>query len=419
MLTRTVRPLLAEQYSDMLARDFRSRSTLLSSHCHTLSDLARFDQHMLTCLQGMMLLKEQTSAYLRGQLQEPLSAGELFSVALFAVGTDDEFLLSGCLGLTQVLPRLLPVLLSTADWMPAQSSLWSQILSLPACRAYVAATRNDQVTSVMFSQKDVLALIEQGRCVDYLLYFLCRNDSPLFIPALEMVFSSGRDELILQGCRAVLCLHFLADKYTDTAVRLLHLLTHSKRGSIRITAAQYLLIHQADVSHDLVSRFAEDDTDIRLLIQAMGWSGLPEYIPSLMTYFDKPEYARLSVLSVIAITGSLPERDGWQCKKSEENRLTAIPGSADIPQRDPEQGVSWPEKETFDRWWQTHRGNFTPDMSYLCGQLTTPEGLNTVLKQGYLYFRPLALMRMRQFSERAALPAPAQHLLSGLTTENK
>lgn len=420
MLTQTVRPLLAEQYSDMLARDFRSRNALLSSHSHTLNDLARFDQRMLTCLQGMMLLKEQTSAYLRSQLQEPLSAGELFSVALFAIGTDDEFLLSGCLGLAQALPRLVPVIFSAADWMPEQSSLWPQILSFPVYRAYVTATRNDQVTSATFSQQDIQTLIDQGRYVDFLLYFLYRSASPLFTPVLKIVFSSGREELILQGCRAVLCSHSLTDDYTDTAVKHLRRLSHSKRDDIRIPAVQYLLTHQTVSSRNLVSELAEDGTDIRLLIKAMGWSGLPEYIPSLMTYFDKSEYARLSTLSVISVTGSLPEQDGWQCKKDEEPRFTVTSESADIPPHDPEQGVSWPEREAFERWWQIHHERFTPNTPHLCGQLTTQEGLNTVLKQGYLCFRPLALMRMRKFSEQAALPAPEQYLLSGLmSTENK
>lgn len=405
MLSQTVRALLAEQYADMLAQHYRMRGVLLSSHSHMLSDLILFDRRILKCLEGMTLLKEQSAAYLRGQLQEPLSAGELFSTGLFAVSTDDEFLLSGCLGLTQALPRLLPVLFSVAGWMSAQSTLWPLIRSLPACRAYVAAIRNEQTASIMFSQQEILALIEQGRSVDYLLSFLCRSASPLFVPALETVFSSGRDELILQGCRAILCLHPLTDKYTGTAIRHLLLLAHSEKDDIRACAARSLLTHQASLLRNQLSDLTEEGSDTRLRIQAMGWSGLTEYIPSLLAYFDIPEYARLSMLSVIAITGSLPERDGWLRKRDDAVYLPVSSESADIPVRDPEQGVGWPERAAFEDWWRTQKENFVHDTPYLCGQLTSPEGLNRVLRQGYLNLRPLALMRMGTFPELATLPA--------------
>lgn len=51
MLTRTMRPLLAEQYSDMLAQDYRLRSALLSSYSHTVGELQQFDCRMLTYLE--------------------------------------------------------------------------------------------------------------------------------------------------------------------------------------------------------------------------------------------------------------------------------------------------------------------------------------------------------------------------------
>ncbi|EGI6182100.1 hypothetical protein VW37_004594, partial [Salmonella enterica subsp. houtenae serovar 51:z4,z23:-] len=129
---------------------------------------------------------------------------------------------------------------------------------------------------------------------------------------------------------------------------------------------------------------------------------------SLLTYFDSPEYARLSALSAIAITGSLPERDGWLRKRDDDVYSPVSADSADIPARDPEQGVGWPERAAFENWWRTQEEHFAHDTPYLCGQLTSPEGLNRVLRQGYLNLRPLALMRMGIFPEQAALPAESQ-----------
>ena len=124
MLTRTVQPLLAEQYTDMLAQDYRQRNVLLSSYHHDFNSLLAFDYRIQTYLDGMLLLKGETTEYLRGQLQELLSPGELFSVAVFAANTNDEFLLSGCLGLVQGIPRLLPSLLAVTGWMSEASALW-------------------------------------------------------------------------------------------------------------------------------------------------------------------------------------------------------------------------------------------------------------------------------------------------------
>ncbi len=61
MLTRTVRTLLAEQYSDMLAQDYRLRNMLLSSYHHDFSSLLQFDQRIQAYLDGMLLLKEETT----------------------------------------------------------------------------------------------------------------------------------------------------------------------------------------------------------------------------------------------------------------------------------------------------------------------------------------------------------------------
>jgi len=110
--------MLAEQYSDMLAQDFRLRNVLLSSYSHTFSDLAQFDQRMYAYQEGMMLLKEQSSDYLLRQLQEPLSAGELFSITLFATNANDEFLLSGSHSMKFMIIRGVSRMSSTAGILP-------------------------------------------------------------------------------------------------------------------------------------------------------------------------------------------------------------------------------------------------------------------------------------------------------------
>lgn len=409
MLSQTVRPLLAEQYADMLAQDYRQRKMLLSSYHHDFSSLLAFDSRIQTYLDGMLLLKEETAEYLRGQLQELLSPGELFTAAAFAANTNDEFLLSGCLGLVQGIPRLLPSLLAVTGWMSEASALWPLITSHPACRAFASVMREEITSPAIFTQQEIISLLENGQCVDFLLWFLHKNDSRLFVPAIERIFSSDQDELILQGCRAVLCLRPQAGEYIDATREQLLRLAYSKKENIRSLAVKYLLTCSVCKPRTLITSLAEAKNDTRLLIQAMGWSGLTDYIPFLADYFDDPEYARLGMLSVVAITGSLPERDGWQMKKEDETPLTVDPDSADIPADDPELGVSWPDRAAFHHWWQKKQGQLDSEISYLCGQPATPEGLAAVIAGGYLNLRPLAVMRSGHFSELSSLPAMNQY----------
>ncbi|EAB4062641.1 hypothetical protein NUY42_004541, partial [Salmonella enterica] len=293
MLSQTVRPLLAEQYADMLAQDYRQRKMLLSSYHHDFSSLLAFDSRIQTYLDGMLLLKEETAEYLRGQLQDLLSPGELFTVAAFAANADDEFLLSGCLGLVQGISRLLPSLLAVTGWMSEASALWPLITSHPACRAFASAMREGITSPALFTQQEIISLLENRQCVDFLLWFLHKNDSRLFVPAIERIFSSDQDELILQGCRAVLCLRPRADEYIDATREQLLRLAYSKKENIRSLAVKYLLTCSVCKPRALITSLAEAKNDTRLLIQAMGWSGLAEYIPFLADYFDDPEYARL------------------------------------------------------------------------------------------------------------------------------
>lgn len=418
MLTRTVRPLLAEQYSDMLAQDYRLRNALLSSYHHDFSSLLQFDKRMQAYLEGMLLLKEETAEYLRGQLQELLSPGELFAVALFAANTNDEFLLSGCLGLVQGIPRLLSSLLAVIGWIPKNSALWSLIMSHPACRAFSSVMREEITISSVFTQQEIMSLLENRQCVDFLLWFLHKSHSPLFVPAITRVFNSGQDNLILQGCRAVLCLRPWSGEYIEIAKEQLLLLANSKKKDISTQAVRFLLAYSLCEPRALISVLSEKG-DTRLLIQAMGWSGLAEYIPSLTAFFDDQQYARLGLLSVVAVTGSLPERDSWQMNKEDVTPLATDPNSAEIPENDPEQGVSWPDRTAFNRWWRANQGRFDTGTSYLCGQPVTSEGLAAVIANGYLNLRPLALIRSGMFSEHSSLPATNQYQIFNMSSKNK
>lgn len=355
----------------------------------------------------MVLLKRETSEYLREQLDEVLSVGDLFSVALFAASVEDEFLLSGSIGLVQAMPRLLPALLAVTNWMPASSTSWSLIMEHPACRVYVAMTGNRPSLPITFSKQEVVTLIEQNQCVMHLLCFLHASGSSLFIPALKMALFSERDDIRICGCQTVFHLSGLPNEYIRIANENLHHLVRSKDKDVRAQAVKYLMSYSSDECLSIVSTLKQG-ADTRLVIQAMGWSGLTAYISPLMAYFDEPDYARLSMLSVISITGSLPERDGWQKRVDDGPSMKTLSESAEIPVSLPEQGICWPDVAKFQRWWKAKRSCFSSYASYLGGLVTTHENLSTIIADGVLNLRPLAAMRLRMLPEFTALPAERQ-----------
>jgi uncharacterized protein (TIGR02270 family) len=49
---------------------------------------------------------------------------------------------------------------------------------------------------------------------------------------------------------------------------------------------------------------------------------------------------------------------------------------------DPDEDLPWPNPQLIEKWWFTHRVQFTNGTRYLCGQPMTIESLNQVLRTG-------------------------------------
>jgi hypothetical protein len=411
--------MLAEQYSDILAQDYRLRNVLLSSYHHNFSDLRQFDVRMVTCLNGMRLLKEEVASYLTNQLDEILSPGDLFSIALFAASINNEHLLSGCMGLAQAIPKLLPALLTAIDWMPKSSTLWPLLTAHPACRAYTSIKNNPFSLSAMFSQKEITALIEQNKYLKYLLCALHLSGSPFFIPTLDMILFSDRDDIKICACQAIIKIKGMPEKYIIIAREVFLQLSESTNHDVRIQAIRYLAIYFFDDVAPVINELRKQEDDIGLMIQAMGWSGQVRHIPSLLSYFEDPNYARLSTLAIISITGSLPEKDGWQGENEDTTLLKVDSESAEIPIDITEQRVCWPDASRFERWWHTKVSQFNTQLTYLGGLESTPKNLSAIINNGYLNLRPLAAIRSGQFPEFTALPADQQQVIFASLSEDK
>jgi uncharacterized protein (TIGR02270 family) len=122
---------------------------------------------------------------------------------------------------------------------------------------------------------------------------------------------------------------------------------------------------------------------LRLAIQAAGVIGDPAQISWLIQQMENPAIARVAGESFTYITGIDLAYDDLDTDKPEgfEAGPTENPEDENVGM-DPDEDLPWPNPQLIEKWWLTHRLQFTNGTRYLCGQPMTIESLNQVLRTG-------------------------------------
>lgn len=408
-----VSPILAEQYADMHALDFRHRNTLLDSYHHDFVDLQQWDYRLANYMDGLILLANETERYLQEQLLSPLSVGDLFTIALFAVRTQNRLLLDGCMGLLQVLPQYIPAFKRLIDWLPSQSWVWEPLCAYPQLKAMVMYLRRDVGLQYRLTEQEIAYLADKKYAAPFLTYALYAQQSAHAGSITKELMLLGGEHTKIEMVDAMLRHHL----EPESSKAWLFELMQSSHDDIVLRAMRLFTLHTSYTQSEYDAVIESFITDARIFIQSLGLSGYVSNIPRLIEYFEHPDYARLSAAAVTTITGSLPEECGWHLPK-EQDRASPETNSADMPASDPDVSLSWPDKHAFLSWWQSHANHFTNDQIYLNGYSVSEEGLLSTLTHGSLVLRQVASERL-QHSQSAYgfdshIPAWCQqeHLLS-------
>ncbi|MFN3069415.1 hypothetical protein ACKWMY_15045 [Serratia sp. J2] len=391
MLTKSVNPILVEQYADMHAVDFRRRRLLLESYEHDLDNLYQWDMRLLNYMRGLELLSDYAESYLQEQLLSPLSVGDVFTIALFSVRTKNNLLLEGCLTLTQAIPHLIPAIKSLVEWAPIESILWQQLNNYPYFKALAVYLRPEVSQLSPLTENDITYLYDKAETASLLIYALFYQKHPDAHDITNALLATENVSIKMAIVDVVLRHHLPVNIKKE---EVLFPLMYSSTSDVAFKATRLFTLYTHYSAAEYQTVVTPDKIDRRIYIQALGWSGYTSNIPLLIEYLDGSEYARLSAASMTTITGSLPIKCGWN-EKNVERFIAPVAVSSVSPDDDPDISLTWPDKSAFLHWWQQNAGRFDTNGTYLDGVPAHNDGLSSVLRYGSLILRRLAAERLQ------------------------
>lgn len=441
-LSTSTHALLADQYLDRMAFGWQKRQRAVDSHVLDFAALVSLDQSLLSYAKGLSIVNTAATEVIRARLQDPLTRGELFAIAMHAMRAQNAALHDTCLGLIQAMPTLRAAYLAALDWAGAEAAWWAlmqwpqdqtidaewlfHVFSLAACRTYPT----------------IFTKLEDTPWWQYLIQ--CDPDHKVLMMALmQTALVTGtpdavaRAPALLQSNHAKLrCLAAEVvvrqiyrqppTSQTQQAIDVLAELATSMDDPQLATQAAFALACCSRVAFDGVLRdMAGQAEQCGLYLQALGWRGNGQAVPTLIGYLDHPIHARAAGAALSMLTGSLPARDGWQADPVD----AAIPmadvadDSATIPPAKLYADLPPPDRAGFTLWWSQHRQQFALQSTLLAGQPVSSGNLITVLQSGKLSWRKVAAARLagnQPYADKLNTDAPtfyqqhwlAQHALS-------
>lgn len=427
MLATSTHAALADQYLDRLAFGWQARNRALDSHVLDLADLSKRDQILQSCARALTLTGRGTAELMQARLKEPLTRGELFAMALHAIGGRDAGLHRACVALVQAVATLRAAYASALEWAAPQNAWWAlnQWSQAPigqsgdggaivAVMALIAARAHPQISAQLGDTPWWRQIMHgtqpsaEGRhAVDIaLMQFALASAHP---------HAGGQALALLQSplaqvrCIAAEVVWWQAlQPPSQGAIKpaldtLLALATHADSadstphaGSGQATQALACRRH-ADFDA-VLSTLKAQPRQLGLYLQALGWSGRSQAVPELMAYLEHPLHARAAGAALSMLTGSLPARDGWQAPPQAPTQTAAAgeaePDSATIPSAPAHADLPPPDPAGFARWWSKHKQDFADKTTWLAGLPETPANLVTVLQRGKLAWRKVAARRL-------------------------
>jgi len=407
---------LADQYADLLAIGWRRRTNMLASSAVDFADLAEFDDRLLAALESLLLLGEPSTRRMQVSTPDPLRAGEMFAMTLYALARDDNKMLDGCQALATAIPDLRVGMVDAFEWAPATPQVRARIEALPSpIRLPLIGARHRDFDGVAQQALQQLQIISEPTAAE-------------IVDALQLVLGVGRHDLAT-GAQRYLD-HDVADARVAAARTLLSLapgvresaacdaldkLLSDFAADTRVfgNALRCLALHAPDRVPRYFDRLDEPGL-VRLHLMALGWLGRIDAVPTLIEHLAAPRTARVAAASLSLITGADPVRDDWQCAEMLPDARDQLP-DGEIPDVDPDAHLPWPDAAGFAAWWHTNGPRFDDAQRYFAGRPITPEWLGEVLICGPLAWRPLAAEHLQRLTRGPLFPtrlsAPAQRAL--------
>lgn len=413
---------LADRYADLLAMGWRRRANMLASSSVDFSDLAEFDDRLLAALESLLLLGEPAARRLQVSTPEPVRAGEMFAMTLYALASDNHAMLDACQALATAIPDLRVGMIDAFEWVPATLPVRARIEALPgSARLQLVGVRHRDFAGVAEHALEQLQTIQEPTATE-------------IVDALQLVRNVGRHDLATAARRyldheapdvrlaAAQTLFSLApEDHTPAACAVIDQLLADAAVDFGVFggALHSLALHAPERAPHHFERLRQSG-EIRLYLMALGWLGRIGAVPVLMQHLAEPQTARVAAASLSLITGADPVRDDWQGPNMLLNAHDELADS-EIPAIDPDAHLPWPDATAFSAWWRMHAAQFDGTHHYFAGRPITAEWLGEVLISGPLAWRPLAAEHLQRLTRGPRFPtrlsAPAQRALFQTLTQ--
>ncbi|WP_244106987.1 hypothetical protein [Burkholderia ambifaria] len=413
---------LADRYADLLAMGWRRRTTMLASSAVDFSDLAEFDDQLLAALESLLLLGKPATLRMQVSTPDPVRAGEMFAMTLYALASDNHEMLDACQALATAIHDLRVGMVDAFEWAPATPRVRARVEALPSSiRLPLVGVRHRDFPGVAQQALEQLQTMEEPTAAE-------------IADALQLVQGVGRHDLASAARRyldhaspdvrftaAQTLLALAPADHTPSACDTFDQLLSDSAVDTRgfRTALRSLTLHAPDRAARHLERLAQSG-EIRLYLIALGWLGRISAVPVLMEHLAEPQTARVAAASLSLITGADPVRDDWQGPKMLLNGADEFADN-EIPDVDPDAHLPWPDAAAFAAWWHVHGPRFGNANGYFAGRPITPEWLGEVLISGPLAWRPLAAEHLQRLTRGPRFPtrlsAPAQRALFQTLTQ--
>lgn len=355
------------------------RTNAVHAPHYELKDLAKLDDRVEAHLDGLRVAGEPGWDLCKAALGNEEN-GEVFAACVMAFESGIEPRIQAVLEAVQKTPELSQGLISALGWMsfqqasthaqrllasemplqrliglavyavhrqdpgpPLKDSLASADLSLRA-RALKAVGELGKVNLLPFVKSNLA--VEESTCRYWAAWSGALLGEPAAIPLLQHFVESG----------------------------------HAKREIACATAVRRMSVQEGQAWLKVLASRPEA---LRLAVQAAGVIGDPANISWLIQQMANPAIARVAGESFTYITGIDLAYDDLDTDKPEgfEAGPTENPEDENVDM-DPDEDLPWPNPQLIEKWWLTHRLQFTNGTRYLCGQPMTIESLNQVLRTG-------------------------------------
>ena len=390
-----------DQHADDASFLWLLRDAAVRSPHYDLDDLVKLDKRLSAHIDGLTTAgidgwRICAEALKRGE------AGEVFTAGVLALDSRDWDRLQQVFATAEAESSTVRALVSAFGWASAES---------------LRGTVRDLLSSpVSFRKRVGIAACAVHRVDpgDMLREAILDGDEALQGRALRAVGELGRTDL-----DAALQTHFYRKDaacrfwaawsavLTGNRQEALELLSHAGTADLSFRArAMHVLLRvlKPDDARQWLKAFHAKTNSLRELIMGVGVAGDPTYVPWLIKHMDSPEVARVAGESFTMICGA--DLSFHDLEGERPDGFDAGPTESpddDTVELDPDEGLSWPNSELIQEWWDTNEGRFVAGQRYLVGKPVSGEHCENILRTGYQRQRSAAALEL-------ALMTPADPL---------